>query len=75
MGNERQRKAIDGLHEQIVLWAMQDLRIKRERLARDVQVNNPIEWLNKITAKVSGFNLNLQVVEFSITPDACVRFR
>jgi len=29
-GNERQRKAIDGVREQIVLWAMQDLRIKRE---------------------------------------------
>ena len=72
MGNERQRKAIDGLHEQIVLWAMQDLRIKRERLARDVQVNNPIEWLNKITAKVSGFNLNLQVVEFFDNPQTLV---
>jgi hypothetical protein len=64
MGNERQRKAIDGLHEQIVLWAMQDLRIKRERLARDVQVNNP--------AKVSGFNLNLQVVEFFDNPQTLV---
>ena len=38
MGNERQRKAIDSLREQVVLWAMQDLRIKREGLARDVHV-------------------------------------
>jgi len=71
-GNERQRKAIDGLREQIVLWAMQDLRIKRERLARDVQVNNPIDWLNKITAKVSGFNLNVQAVEFFDSPQTLV---
>ncbi len=30
MGNERQRRAIDGLREQVVLWAVQDLKIKRE---------------------------------------------
>ena len=41
-GNERQRKAIDGLREQVVLWAMQDLRLKRERLARDVHVDDPL---------------------------------
>ena len=43
LGNERQRKAIDGLREQVVLWAMQDLRIKRESLARDVMALAP-EW-------------------------------
>jgi len=47
MGNERQRKAIDELREQTALWAMQDLRIKRERLARDVRVDDPLSWLNK----------------------------
>jgi hypothetical protein len=72
MGNERQRKAIDGLREQTVLWAIQDLRIKRERLAREVQVNNPVDWLNKTTAKVCGFNLNVQVVEFFDGPPALV---
>jgi hypothetical protein len=63
LGNERQRKAIDGLREQVVLWAMQDLRIKREGLARDVHVENPLVWLNQVVAKVSGMNLNLQHVE------------
>ncbi len=38
IGNERQRKAIDALREQTELWAMQDLRIKRERLVREVRV-------------------------------------
>ena len=33
-GNERQRKALDGIREQTALWAMQDLRLKREKLAR-----------------------------------------
>ena len=68
MGNERQRKAIDGLREQVVLWAMQDLRIKRERLARDVHVENPLGWLNKVAARVCGYNLNLQVIEVHENP-------
>ena len=63
MGNERQKKAIDGLREQVALWAMQDLKIKRERLAHDVRVDNPLGWLNKVTTKVCGYDLNLQVVE------------
>jgi hypothetical protein len=63
LGNERQRKAIDGLREQVVLWAMQDLRIKRERLARDVQIDDPVHWLNKVATRVCGYELNLQVVE------------
>ncbi len=71
-GNERHRKAIDGLREQVVLWAMQDLRIKRERLARDVQVPDPLGWLNKIVAKATGFSFELQVIEFFDDPQALV---
>jgi len=71
-GNERQRKAIDGLHEQIVLWAIQDLRIKRERLAREAQVINPMEWLSKSVAKATGLSLDLQVVEFFENPQVLV---
>jgi len=63
MGNERQRKAIDGVREQIVLWAMQDLRIKREKLARDIRVDDPLGWFNQIVMKISGMNLSLQLVE------------
>ena len=39
--NERQRKAIDGLREQIEAWAEQDIRIKREKLARQIAVPDP----------------------------------
>jgi len=72
MGNERQRKAIDGLREQTVLWAMQDLRIKHERLAREVRVDDPLGWLNKVATKVCGYNLNLQVVEAFEEPPALI---
>lgn len=70
MGNERQRKAIDGLREQVSLWAVQDLKIKREGLTQDVQVKEPLHWLNEASRKVSGRNLDLQIVEIFDEPQA-----
>ncbi len=72
IGNERQRKAIDGLREQTVLWAVQDLKIKRDHLARTVQVPDPTGWLNKAASKVCGYDLKLQVVETYEEPQALV---
>ena len=72
LGNERQRKAIDGLREQAVLWAMQDLRINRVQLARDVHVDDPLGWLNKVAARVCGYGLNLQVIEAFENPRALI---
>ncbi len=71
-GNERQRKAIDDLREQTVQWAIQDLRIKRERLAQDVRVDDPLGWLNRIATKACGHNLNLHVAEVFDEPRALV---
>ena len=69
VGNERQRKALDGIREQAGLWAMQDLRLKREKLAREVRVDDPLGWLNKIVSKVVGRDFNLKAVEsFSEPP-------
>ena len=72
MGNERQRKAIDGLREQVVLWAVQDLKIKREQLSRTVQVPDPLGWLNKAAVKVRGYDMNLQVLEMFEEPQALI---
>ncbi len=72
MGNERQRKAIDGLREQVVLWAVQDLKIKREHLERTVQVPDPLGWLNKTASKVCGYDLKLQVLEIFEEPQSLV---
>lgn len=63
MGNERQRRAIENLREQTLLWAIQDLKIKRERLAREIHINDPIVWLNKMVSKACNFEANLQFVE------------
>lgn len=70
MGNERQRKAIDKLREQVVLWAMQDLKIKRETLAHNVRIDDPMDWLSKISTKVCGYALDLQFVEAFDEPRA-----
>ena len=69
-GNERQRRALDGIREQAALWAVQDLRLKREKLAREVKVDNPLVWLNKVVAKVYGEALGLTVVDFFDSPQA-----
>jgi len=71
-GNERQRKAIDNLREQVVLWAMQDLRNKREKLARDVKMDDPLGWLSKIASQIVGTDLQLQVLEAFDDPPALV---
>jgi len=72
MGNERQRKAIDGLREQVVLWAVQDLKIKREHLAQAVQIPDPLGWLNKTASKIYGYDLQLQIIEVFENPHALV---
>jgi len=72
LGNERQRRAIDELREQVVLWAIQDLRIKREHLALEVQVEDPLAWLNQVVARVAGENMVLTVSEFFEDPQVLV---
>ncbi len=62
-GNERQRKAIDGLREQVVLWAIQDIKIKREKLEQEIRIDDPISWFNKIAYKISGHRMKLSIVE------------
>jgi len=72
LGNERQRRAIDELREQTKMWAIQDLRIKRERLAREISIDNPIGWLNNIAARATGENLHLEIVDTYEQPQALV---
>jgi len=54
VGNERQRKAIDGIREQASHWAEQDLRLKRTRAMHDVRVPDTCQWLNGVTARLLG---------------------
>ena len=61
-GNERQRKAIDGIREQAEAWAEQDIRIKREKLARQIAVSEPLAWLEKAAAIALGSSPRLVTV-------------
>lgn len=72
VGNERQRKALDGIREQAALWAMQDLRLKREKLAQNVRVDDPVAWLNGVASKAIGESLRLNVTEVYDSPMALV---
>lgn len=72
MGNERQRKAIDDLREQVVLWAVQDLKTKYERIAREVVVEDPHAWFNQLVTATLGIDLNVQFIEKFDRPDCLV---
>lgn len=72
LGNERQRKAIDGLREQAVLWAVQDLKIKRKHLEQTVQVPDPSGWLNNTASRVCGYDMKLQVLEMFDEPRSLI---
>lgn len=70
MGNERQRRGIDDLREQVILWAIQDLKIKRDNLAQTAKVIDPIEWFSKLAARVLGRESKLQFLEAFDGPKA-----
>jgi hypothetical protein len=54
VGNERQRKAIDGIREQAAHWAEQDLRLKRARAMREVRVADARAWLIGVVSRLLG---------------------
>lgn len=72
MGNERQRKAIDGLREQVILWAIQDLKIKREGLKRDIRIEDPLKWINHVVEILHGESISLTITEYLSSPEALI---
>lgn len=72
IGNERQRRAIDALREQIVNWAVQDLLVKREKIKREIKIDDPITWLNRVVMKVYGEDLDLKLLEIVENPTVLV---
>ena len=55
-GNERQRKAIDGLNASYSRWAEHDLMIKRAAVAKTLRVEDPKAWLDNIAMQIFGFS-------------------
>ena len=56
VGNERQRKALEGIRKEIEGWTVEDLRMKRAQAACEIVVENPQEWLERTAAHVFGAN-------------------
>lgn len=73
-GNEQQRNAIDGLREQVVLWAIQDLKIKREHLLRDLHISDPLVWFNSTVSKVYGIEMKLRYLDYFEDPHSLMFF-
>jgi hypothetical protein len=55
-GNERQRRAIDGLNTSYTRWAEHDLIIKRAAAVKAVRVEDPKAWLDNIGVQVFGLS-------------------
>jgi hypothetical protein len=55
IGNERQRRALEGLRESLREWAINDLKLKRARAEREINVQEPIIWLEEKAAVGLGF--------------------
>lgn len=54
IGNNRQRKALDAIRQQIEGWASQDILLKREKLAREIHAPDAIPWFARIAANATG---------------------
>jgi hypothetical protein len=46
--------------------------MKREELAREIKVDDPLGWLNRVVSKVTGNKLVLEVDEFFDKPQALI---
>ena len=54
VGNERQRRAIDTLHQAYKQWAVQDLRLKRGVASTQTRIEDLTAWLTKTTSLSFG---------------------
>lgn len=65
LNNHRQAIALAQLRGKMEAWAEQDLRIKRERSARDVKVEDPRRWLEDTAARALGRVVQIVRVDFN----------
>jgi hypothetical protein len=59
LGNERQRRELRGLREQIEGWAIENLRNQGTRLRQEVCIADPLGWLNRVATSAVGVDLHL----------------
>ncbi len=74
VGNERQRRALDGLHQAYKQWAVQDLRLKRGAVSAQMQILDLTAWLTKVTSLAFGRKTNVTDYQLYNIPMATVEF-
>jgi hypothetical protein len=72
IGNERQRAELARIRLIADQWAIEDLKIKRAKLARDISIPDPTAWCNELVARVLQWNPNARVEPALSKPDALV---
>jgi hypothetical protein len=75
VGNERQRHAIDALHQAYKQWAVQDLRLKRGAISSQIRIDDLPAWLTKTTSLAFGRQTDVMDCQVHNTPVAVVEFR
>jgi hypothetical protein len=64
VGNERQRRAIDALHQAYKQWAVQDLRLKRGTVSTQIRIEDLTAWLTKVISL--GFGRKAIVMDYQL---------
>jgi hypothetical protein len=73
-GNERQRRAIDALHQAYKQWAVQDLRLKRGTVSSQTRIEDITAWLTRATSLALGRQTNILDFQLHLTPIPTVEF-
>ena len=74
VGNERQRRAIDALHQAYKQWAVQDLRLKRGTVSAQTRIEDLTAWLTKATGLAFGRRTIVMDYQLHNTPVMTVEF-
>jgi hypothetical protein len=72
VGNERQRRAIDALHQAYKQWAIQDLQIKRGMVGSQTQIEDGAAWLTKAISLGLGQQTDVMDYQFHDIPMATI---
>lgn len=74
VGNERQRRAIDALHQAYKQWAVQDLRLKRGTVGAQTRIEDLTAWLTKTTSLALGRKTIVMDYQLHNAPVTTVEF-
>jgi hypothetical protein len=75
VGNERQRRAIDALHQAYRQWAIQDLRLKRGTVRSQTKIEDVTAWLTKSTSLAFGRKTIVMDYQLHTAPITTIEFQ